>query len=426
MNILKNKAIQVNIDCDIATKEVCKIVAESLLKYVLYQFNQIPVQIDVLEKELAKGEFVPELSEAVKNENQQSEDSIDSTDPRSYFRQKGLQKRAELANRMRARKRKMWLIKVDKLVNNFKNTIKILENEINNAAVKTIIYSVGTTPITPKFVFKMHIPQHLNSTYHSSHKTTSSSILKRKILSNMLRAFANNADILKFTSSHFSVSKLWTLFEKESSSEVGENQNSSDITLRPEFSISTRTKCIEIYFNEQNLSNMSMELTPCVNTHPTKSFIVSVENRHKSFTNEDISEEKESELEDLNLDFKPLEYDDPHGDIIVKSIFTKPSSFIKTNNLLNGEAIKCTTIQTPFRNTDRDIILTKTPFNQNNNDFDSMVETPVIPNTISTPSPVKRLTNNITKLKFTPTKLEYRQFNWFQIDSSLNGFKDMC
>ncbi|RXG58182.1 hypothetical protein Avbf_11543 [Armadillidium vulgare] len=160
---------------------------------------------------------------------------------------------------MRARKRKMWLIKVEKLVNNFKNTIKILENEINNGAVKTIIYSVGTTPLTPKFVFKMHIPQHLNS----SHKTTSSSTLKRKILSNMLRAFANNADILKFTSSHFSVSKLWTLFEKESSSEMGEYQNSSDITLRPEFSISTRTKCIEICFNEQNLSNMTMELTPC-------------------------------------------------------------------------------------------------------------------------------------------------------------------
>ncbi|KAK3885010.1 hypothetical protein Pcinc_010751 [Petrolisthes cinctipes] len=251
--------ISVKLNSGINTSSCVKIVGD-ILKYILYQRQQIPVQFDVLAREVAK-----ETSCGDDDEHSNiPEDQTTTIHNRKEERKK----------RLFNTKRKRWLIKVKHLLESFRNVIEVLRHEFEGGQVKAVNLVLGGSVLTSREVYSIILPDHYtNNTQLNGHHS----------LIQLFRELVVHEELVNIMSRRCRVQRVWVMILKlkcptnlpspclastasqmVTSSPQDVCSPSSLLILRPEYTPSIRARVVQINIQHPLSHDIAMELTPSV------------------------------------------------------------------------------------------------------------------------------------------------------------------
>ncbi|XP_042212099.1 uncharacterized protein LOC121859381 [Homarus americanus] len=143
----------INVDVKLETtltNQSCAMIVEGFLKYILYQRNQIPVQFDTLEREVAKTEGTPSHHSEVPTPQEHTADKVYS-------------RKEEIARRTLHSKRQRWLTKVNNFLEVFNTVMQTLRTELNDGNVMAVNVILGSSIISGQEVFSIIFPRDCSS-----------------------------------------------------------------------------------------------------------------------------------------------------------------------------------------------------------------------------------------------------------------------
>lgn len=279
-------SIDVYVDNGLTTSS-CYRILEEILKYLLYQRHQIPVQYEVLLKDVEQEDQLkaeatgatPDIS--IPNEDDglgtatsqvvKEEKSVTTTEDQYFI--KVHHTKEEILGQKRQRKKKQYLLKLKKFIEDFKKVTQILRLELETGDVTAVNFVLGNSVTLGCEVYSVSLP----SDFCTLQKTTYSD---RHAMMQFFRAFVTNDDILKCMSRPCSIKKLWVMFEKKNinvapsygnwfsnttnikSSAIPDNVNCC-IIPRPCFQPNYRSQVVQITIHMPALET-PMDLTPTV------------------------------------------------------------------------------------------------------------------------------------------------------------------
>lgn len=229
----------VNLDVNFKQKLTADVIislVEMLFKNLLHQRQQVPLRVEVLEKDLEKVKGGCQPGQETWEVPYQKDESPSC--PRECARRaKNMQKNKTLQER--------YLRKAHSFMDDLEEKLEHLKEEIltNLEAIKCISFSFGATPFSPKEVYHIILPKTL-----SRHETSNASWRKRACL-HLFRAlvthdtlFSMLGDPLKLTNVHVSVLK------KSCSEEMAVIDQDDWLIPRPELGGIFRGKVVSFRF----------------------------------------------------------------------------------------------------------------------------------------------------------------------------------
>ncbi|XP_063589809.1 uncharacterized protein LOC134766832 [Penaeus indicus] len=243
-----------------------------MLKYLLYQRHQIPVQYDILVREASMVEKECNETEGYNsNEMECSNHKKATMSPSAYEEDtfKVYQSKQERMKLKQKRKRLRWLEKVKKLIYDYNMIIQKVRSEIEKGDVAAVGFVIGSSVVTSKEFFSINFP-------HDYAVAGSDAGSDRHVLLQFFRAFVTNEDLVKVVSRPCSIQKLWVMLQKfeaptPSSTNVFRTEESTqtysevcDLIPRCNFSPSRRTRIVKIAVTHKSPLGSPMELTPSI------------------------------------------------------------------------------------------------------------------------------------------------------------------
>lgn len=408
-NLPTKRRLKENIKIDVKlerslTKYSCLNIVEDILKYILYQRQQIPVQYEVLVREV---------------ENAQHEDSSHQheSDKQVYSRKE------ESTKQKLRRKRERWLTKVTKFIENFKSVMQRLRTEFEGGDVVAVNLILGTSVMSSREVYSIVFPHD-----YSLVPAESVGSNRRHRFVEFFRALVTNEDLVKLVSRPMSIQKVWVMVQKSHLP-----SQTSDLVPRFGYSPSFRTHIVQINVWHTPLAQVTMDLTPVVGagiTHCASTSCRKIASKRAlgfslrmskcSFSN--------SSSNNSTSDSSPIDGENQIGTISHKeSVALRALNIQKTNNFTdtNGSSYfsneSPTCIQPVLETSIQSLTSTE-----------STEETPSASLIFEKqPMPSKLLTTQMGNFTLTDncqdnTECSSDSAQWYQIDNVICGFKDVC
>ncbi|XP_071530035.1 uncharacterized protein [Panulirus ornatus] len=257
MTSKQGKRRKINIDVKLErnlTRSSCIKIIEDLLKYILYQRRQIPLQYDLLVREVAKEEHLAtSATEQEKNESQ------------VYSRKE------EIVRQNLERKRQRWLRKVKNFIENFKAVMQRLRTEFEEGDVVAVNISLGCSILSSRELFNISLPHNYKTVRELE------SLDGRHNTMQFFRTLITNEDLLNLVNRPCGIQKVWVMLQKHSPSTFKtfstlQNRTISSIpdiitsglVPRPGYAPNSCAQIIHINVHNPPQVGNSMDLTPCV------------------------------------------------------------------------------------------------------------------------------------------------------------------
>ncbi|KAG7174188.1 hypothetical protein Hamer_G003090, partial [Homarus americanus] len=144
--------------------------------------NQIPVQFDTLEREVAKTEGTPSHHSEVPTPQEHTADKVYS-------------RKEEIARRTLHSKRQRWLTKVNNFLEVFNTVMQTLRTELNDGNVMAVNVILGSSIISGQEVFSIIFPRDCSSAPAECEVSNG-----RQTAMQFFRVLVTNDDLLKLVS----------------------------------------------------------------------------------------------------------------------------------------------------------------------------------------------------------------------------------
>ena len=211
-------------------------VLTDLMKNLLHQRNQIPLQYDFITKDI---KAIEEVMDRKENEEPMREN---------------IQSRAAArTNRQTARAAKtraVYLKNSARLVREVEEMMNIIREEVENSDLVSISLLFGATPVSPREVYTIKIPQ-----------TTGNLASSARVGVHLFRAMVSNDSLHRLTSSRLPVSNTYLIFCKTNAPVT------SSLLLLPSYSLPPSTRCPRVTFN---IRSVDMEEEMMVQVEATR------------------------------------------------------------------------------------------------------------------------------------------------------------
>jgi len=213
-------------------------VLTDLMKNLLHQRNQIPLQYDFITKDIKAAEEVTE-----KKENEEPMRENIAVQSRAAARTNRQTARA-------AKTRAAYLKNSARLVREVEEMMNIIREEVENSDLVSISLLFGATPVSPREVFTIKIPQ-----------TTGNLASSARVGVHLFRAMVSNDSLHRLTSSRLPVSNTYLIFCKTNAPVT------SSLLLLPSYSLPPSTRCPRVTFN---IRSVDMEEEMMVQVEATR------------------------------------------------------------------------------------------------------------------------------------------------------------
>nr|XP_027210384.1 uncharacterized protein LOC113803759 [Penaeus vannamei] len=436
----ENVKICVNLDRTLTSSTCCRVV-EDMLKYLLYQRHQIPVQYDILLREASMVEKECNETQGFNSNEMECSNHKEAISSQLEYEEDTLKVHQSKQERMKLkqkRKRLRWLEKVKKLIYEYNVIIQKVRSEIEKGDVAAVSFLIGSSVVTSKEFFSINFP-------HDYAVAGSDAGNDRHVLLQFFRAFVTNEDLVRVVSRPCSIQKLWMMLQKFDSptstssanvfSTEGSTQTHSeicDLIPRCNFSPSQRTRIVKIVVTHKSPLGSPMELTPSIGklvsqgafksnrkNSSKRSLVFGINNVSKrySFSNDMANH---SHLEDLGVTPDSVERKIPCKSFPPVNNFNESVVMDDSMSVSNRPG-------SPGLMTPRNILKGPEP----------IIETPTVSSHItsassaSTASPSRLLAScmsnfNISDAWNDKSPSEEQAVMWYQVDHSIKGFKDIC
>jgi len=226
--------IQVEVEFpEVLSKKSLVKVLTNLVKNLLHQRNQIPMQYDIINKDIKAADEV-----IFKKENARPASENIGVHSRESARTSRQTVRA-------AKTRALFLKNSARLVKEVEEVMNMIKEEVENDHLVSLSVLFGATPISPREVFTIRIPQ------TTDHLTSCS-----RVGVYLFRAMLNNDMLHSLTSSKLPVSNTYLLFCKTSAPPT------SSLRLLPSYSLPPITRCPRVTFNIHSVDTVEEMVVP--------------------------------------------------------------------------------------------------------------------------------------------------------------------
>jgi len=226
--------IQVEVEFpEVLSKKSLVKVLTNLVKNLLHQRNQIPMQYDIINKDIKAADEV-----IYKKENARPASENIGVHSRESARTSRQTARA-------AKTRALFLKNSARLVKEVEEVMNMIKEEVENNHLVSLSVLFGATPISPREVFTIRIPQ------TTGHLTSCS-----RVGVYLFRAMLNNDMLHSLTSSKLPVSNTYLLFCKTSAPPT------SSLRLLPSYSLPPITRCPRVTFNIHSVDTVEEMVVP--------------------------------------------------------------------------------------------------------------------------------------------------------------------
>jgi len=256
--------IQVDIEFPVLlTKPSLTKVVVDLMKNLLHQRNQIPLQYDCIAKDI---KAAAEMEENISPNGDVVSDTTD-TQPQSRAAARTSRQAARAA-----KSRAVFLKKSARLVREVEEMEDIIMTEIETEELVSISFIFGATPLSPREVYTIPLP------VTAGHRSTYS-----RVGVHLFRAMVTHEKLHNLTSSRLPVSNMFVLFCKSNSPPI------STLQLLPCYSLPPITRCPRVHFiitSQESMESMApavatrrlrftsgtSRLTPCIPESSPRSY----------------------------------------------------------------------------------------------------------------------------------------------------------
>jgi len=226
--------IQVEVEFpEVLSKKSLVQVLTNLVKNLLHQRNQIPMQYDIINKDIKAADEV-----IYKKENAKPVSENIGVHSRESARTSRQTARA-------AKTRALFLKNSARLVKEVEEVMNMIKEEVENNHLVSLSVLFGATPISPREVFTIRVPQ------TTGHLTSCS-----RVGVYLFRAMLNNDMLHSLTSSKLPVSNTYLLFCKTSAPPT------SSLRLLPSYSLPPITRCPRVTFNIHSVDTVEEMAVP--------------------------------------------------------------------------------------------------------------------------------------------------------------------
>jgi len=226
--------IQVEVEFpEVLSKSSLVKVLTNLVKNLLHQRNQIPMQYDIIKKDIKAAEEVIQ-----KKENARPASENLGVESRESARKSRQTTRA-------AKTRALYLKNSARLVKEVEVVMNMIKEEVEKNDLVSLSLLYGATPISPREVFTIRIPQ------TTSHPTSTS-----RVGVHLFRAMLSNDKLQSLTSSRLPISNTYLLFCKTSV------PLTSSLRLLPSYSLPPTTRCPRVTFTIHSLDTVDDMVEP--------------------------------------------------------------------------------------------------------------------------------------------------------------------
>jgi len=226
--------IQVEVEFpEVLSKSSLVKVLTNLVKNLLHQRNQIPMQYDIIKKDIKAAEEVIQ-----KKENARPASENLGVESRESARKSRQTTRA-------AKTRALYLKNSARLVKEVEVVMNMIKEEVEKNDLVSLSLLYGATPISPREVFTIRIPQ------TTSHPTSTS-----RVGVHLFRAMLSNDQLQSLTSSRLPISNTYLLFCKTSV------PLTSSLRLLPSYSLPPTTRCPRVTFTIHSLDRVDDKVEP--------------------------------------------------------------------------------------------------------------------------------------------------------------------
>jgi len=232
----------IHVDVDfpelLSRSSLLKVVTD-LLKNLLHQRNQIPLQYDCITKDVEAAAEVSINNDDIKQDNGSlAENDDNGASSRGSAR---LSRQAARAAKMRA----LYLKNSMRLINEMEETMEMIREELEKDDLVSISFLLGATPLSPREIYTIDIP-----------KTSNHLATNFRVGVHLFRAMVINDQLHNLTSSRIPVSNIFILFCRSSS------PLTSSLQLLPTYSLPPVTRCPRVTFRLRSLDDMIVPVAP--------------------------------------------------------------------------------------------------------------------------------------------------------------------
>jgi len=207
-------------------------VLTDLVKNLLHQRNQIPMQYDIIKKDIkTAGDIVNEKENARPARENLGVQSRESA-------------RVSRQTARAAKTRALFLKNSTRLVKEVEEVMNMIKEEVENNDLVSLSLLFGATPISPREVFTIRIPQ------------TTGRLSNSRVGVYLFRAMLNNDKLHSLTSSRLPISNTYLLFCKTSA------PLTSSLRLLPSYSLPPITRCPRVTFNIHSVDTVEEMVVP--------------------------------------------------------------------------------------------------------------------------------------------------------------------
>eukprot|EP00092_Neocalanus_flemingeri_P032813 GFUD01035688.1.p1 GENE.GFUD01035688.1~~GFUD01035688.1.p1 ORF type:complete len:323 (+),score=111.04 GFUD01035688.1:52-969(+) len=219
--------VEVQFPENLGKPSLVKVVTD-LMKNLLHQRNQIPLQYDAILKDvLACQEMKAE--EDLKENVDPVEDNIASVPTKAPSRESvRLDRQAARA----AKSRVAYMKSAARLVKEVEQLVEMVKQEVENDDLVSVSLLFGATPLSPREVYTICVPP-----------TTDHIQPLSRLGVHIFRAMVTHDQLHTLTSTRLPVSNMFTIFCRKSSPQT------SSLQLLPSYSLPPCTRCPRVTFN---------------------------------------------------------------------------------------------------------------------------------------------------------------------------------
>ncbi|CAL4073681.1 unnamed protein product, partial [Meganyctiphanes norvegica] len=464
-NDKKNIEIRVQIKRTLSSGN-CTKVLEDLLKYILYQRNQIPVQYEILDREVTRksdndrqaqndGETTCDKSDCKQSETQLEKDHAKDRH----------QRKTEVIKAKNERKRQRWLVKVQQFIDMFKKVMKLVSDEIENGDIASVKIALGNSVITAREIFTLLFPPGYSTGHNAADNKVNS-----KVALQLFRSLIVSEDLVKLVTRRSTLHKVWILLQKKKLPALSKNveQQSVDslnqnLIPLPDYKSSRIAQVVDIFLDHQPAPGTPMALTPAIG-NVCHSVFNSVKRSRKNLDFRERTISENMGADEMEVETIPSwQSDEALNEILSKDEETNIDGEISFNNTSKfafmtpkpliqlGRSINFTP-RTPWLGGSQGIVgvdetptvssVCRKPIVQPRKSVNITPRTPWLgrlqgsvpvdetPTVSSVCSPAKRLASDFMQFNLIDEDVyssssDNNKYVWYQIPFSMKGFKDV-
>ncbi len=215
------------------TPALLSAVLASLLKSLLHQRRQIPVQFELLERDLASA------SKDASDSGEEDEDR--RADDRSRIKKR----KAALKSR---KLRERYLSRAESFHRDFRKLLSILREEIGTRRVSRVTFLFGATPMSPRETYHVALPRLSGRSCAEEDSLPSHRSVHRVGLS-LFRKLVTNEALFKRLGAPMTLTNVFVSIKRRPNFRSYQSRHSEYLVARPELSRLTASRGKTTYFN---------------------------------------------------------------------------------------------------------------------------------------------------------------------------------